>query len=108
MNKKFFVISLLLAGSILLAGSALAGKSSVDLGKQLFNDSGLGGSANDKSCNSCHADGKGLEKADANPKLIKMINKCITGPLAGRKIDGRSVEMRSLKMYIESLGGAGQ
>ncbi len=108
MNKKFFVLSMLLAGSILLAGPALAGKSSSELGKQLFNDPALAGSANDQSCNSCHADGKGLAKAGTNPKLTKMINKCITGPLAGHKIDGRSVEMRSLKMYIESLGGAGQ
>ena len=89
---------------ILWAALALAGKSSVEYGKQLFNDTTLGGSTNESSCNTCHADGKGLEKSGSNPKLVKVINKCITGPLKGEKIDGRTVEMRSLKMYIQSLG----
>ena len=75
----------------------------MELGKKRLTDPTLGGSANDKSCNSCHADGKGLEKASDNKKLVKVINQCITGPLKGKKIDGRTAEMRSLKMYIKSL-----
>ncbi len=89
---------------ILWAALALAGKSSVEYGKQLFNDPTLGGSTNESSCNTCHAAGKGLEKSGSNPKLVKVINQCITGPLKGEKIDGRTVDMRSLKMYIQSLG----
>ena len=89
---------------ILWAALALAGKSSVEYGKQLFNDPTLGGSTNESSCNTCHADGKGLEKSGSNSKLVKVMNQCITGPLKGEKIDGRSVEMRSMKMYIVSLG----
>jgi len=89
---------------ILWAALALAGKSSVEYGKQLFNDPTLGGSTNESSCNTCHADGKGLEKSGSNSNLVKVINQCITGPLKGEKIDGRTAEMRSLKMYIESLG----
>jgi len=99
--KKIVVLS----GVALMLSSlpALAGKSSVELGKQLFNDPTLGGSTNAKSCNSCHPDGEKLEKAGAKKNLTKLINRCITGPLGGQKIDGRSVEMLSLKMYIESL-----
>jgi cytochrome c peroxidase len=80
-----------------------AGKSSADLGQNLFNDPKLGGSNNESSCNSCHAGGKGLENAAANKKLSKLVNNCLTGKMAGEKIDGRSVSMRSLKMYIKSL-----
>jgi len=99
--KKIVVLS---GVALLLTGlPALAGKSSVELGKQLFNDPTLGGSTNDKSCNSCHEGGKKLEKAAGETNLSKVINRCITGPLAGQKIDGRSAEMISLKMYIASL-----
>lgn len=105
MNKKHLVIALLGSCFLFIAGQGLAAKSSVELGEQLFNDPALGGSTNDKSCNSCHSQGEGLEGAGDNPKLTKMINKCITGPLEGEKIDGRTVNMRSLKMYILSLGG---
>lgn len=104
MNKAKLTLGMLTIGILLTGGQALAGKSSIELGKDLFNDPALGGSSNDKSCNSCHAAGKGLEKAGASKKLTKNINECITGPLQGSKIDGRSAEMRSLKMYIESLG----
>ncbi len=82
---------------------ALAGKSSVELGNKLFNDTSLADSTNDKSCASCHPSGEGLEKAGIKKKLAKTINRCITGALQGQKMDGRSVEMRSLKMYIKSL-----
>ena len=80
-----------------------AGKSSADLGQELFKDPKLGGSNNESSCNSCHAGGKGLENAAANKKLSKLVNSCLIGKMAGEKIDGRSVSMRSLKIYIKSL-----
>ncbi len=103
--KKINLLLVLLAWAILMvSGQALAGKSSVEMGKDLFNDPTLGGSTNDKSCNSCHPGGEGLEKAGDNKKLVKVINQCVTGPLEGNKIDGRTAEMRSLKMYIQSLG----
>ena len=92
------------AATLLLAGSpALAGESSAELGKKLFNDPALGGSANAKSCNSCHPDGEKLEKSGERKDLAELINRCITGPLEGAKLDGRSVEMRSLKLYLQSL-----
>lgn len=102
--RKSNLLMVLLAGTFLVAGSqALAGKSSVEHGKELFNDPTLGGSTTDKSCNSCHPGGEGLEKAGSNENLAKIINRCITSALKGEKIDGRSVEMRSLKMYIQSF-----
>lgn len=103
--KKINLLVALLVGAILVTGGqALAEKSSVELGKKLFNDPALGGSTNDKTCNSCHPGGEGLEKAGGNKKLVKVTNQCIVGPLEGAKIDGRTAEMRSLKMYIQSLG----
>jgi cytochrome c peroxidase len=96
---------LAMAGAaVLLSGlPALAGETSVELGKKLFNSPGMGGSTNGKSCNTCHPNGAKLEKAGENKGLAKAINACITGPLGGKKIDGRSAEMRSLKLYSESL-----
>lgn len=99
--KKILVMA---GAAVLLSGlPVMAGETSLELGKKLFTTPGLGGSTNGKSCNSCHAGGAKLEKAAANKELAKAINKCITGPLAGKKIDGRSAEMKSLKLYIESL-----
>ncbi|MBU0673499.1 MAG: cytochrome-c peroxidase [Proteobacteria bacterium] len=96
---------ILLTAAILVGtgGMVIAGESSVELGKKLFNDPTLGGSTNPKSCNTCHPDGKDLEKAASKSSLSSTINNCIKSALNGEKVDGRSVEMRSLKMYIESL-----
>jgi len=89
---------------LVVSNAAFAGESSVELGKKLFNDPALGGSTNARSCASCHPAGEGLEGSGNKENLSAMINRCIQGPLKGSKIDGRSVEMRSLKMYIQSLG----
>jgi cytochrome c peroxidase len=102
--KKWYLAGSIICASLLATSLVMAeGNSSAELGEKLFKDASLGGSTNETSCNTCHDNGKGLEKAGSNPKLSEMINKCVTGPLKGEKIDGRSVEMRSLKMYIESL-----
>lgn len=104
MRKLLTIKAALLIAIFMAAGICQAGKSSVEYGQKLFNDPSLGGSANDKSCASCHPGGEGLENAGGNKKLAKMINRCITGPLKGSKIDGRSAEIRSLKLFIQSLG----
>ena len=88
----------------LAAGIAsAAGKSSAETGKEMFNDPKLGGSSNESSCNSCHAGGKGLENAGKNKKFTKLVNNCLVGRMEGEKLDGRTVSMRSLKKYIQSL-----
>jgi len=83
--------------------ASAAGKSSAEMGKEMFNDSKFSGSPNDSSCNSCHAGGKGLENAVGNKKFTKLVNNCLVGKMEGEKQDGRTVTMRSLKMYIQSL-----
>ena len=88
---------------VLFAVPVAAEEASVAMGQQLFNNPGLGASKNDKSCNSCHPDGKGMEKAGAKADLASMINKCIKGPLQGEGISADSVAMQSLEMYIKSL-----
>jgi len=93
------VMAIFLATGIVQA----AGKSSVELGKEMYNDPKLGGSTNESSCNSCHAGGKGLKNAAEKKKFTKLINTCLVGQMEGEKMDGRKVSMRSLKMYIKSL-----
>jgi cytochrome c peroxidase len=102
MKKQILLAAVLVL--VLATGIALAaGKSSSEIGKEMFNNPKLGGSSNESSCNSCHAGGKGLENAAANKKLSKVINKCLIGKMEGEKMDGRTVSMRSLKMFIQSL-----
>jgi hypothetical protein len=44
-----------------------------------------------------------LENAGNNPDIAFIINRCITGPLGGQAIKDNSIEMQSIKLYIESL-----
>lgn len=70
-------------------------------GKQLFTATTLGGSTNDKSCNTCHPDGKGLEKAGVN--LESTIQACIQKALGGKPLATDSQEMKDLVAYITAL-----
>lgn len=94
----------LLALILFLPGSSDAGQSSVELGMLLFHDPALGGSRNEKSCNTCHPDGRGLERATRRSNMTEIIKSCILGPMDGNRVDARRIDLRSLKMYIESLG----
>lgn len=88
----------------IMAGNLRADdKPSAAIGERLFNDPGLGGPGNARSCSTCHPGGRGLENAGNNPDLDSIINRCITGPLGGRKIPVNSVEMQSLILYIQTL-----
>jgi mono/diheme cytochrome c family protein len=101
--------------SVLLgAGSIASGeKASVKEGKALFNDPELGSTGS--SCNTCHTDGRGLEKATKKTKWIiggkvhstleEAINYSIVTGLRGNTLNVGSVEMQSLVLYIKSLGG---
>ncbi len=92
-----------IACCLAMAAPAAGGKSSAELGEKLFNDPAFAGSTNEYSCKSCHQGGKKLGKIGGRKNLARIINRCITGPMSGKKIDGRSVEMRSLKLYLQSL-----
>jgi len=61
----------------------------------------LGGSTNDKSCNTCHPDGKGLEKAGAD--LESTIQACIQKGLEGKPLASDSQEIQDIAAYIKSL-----
>ena len=71
-------------------------------GKALFNDTRLG--TNGRSCNDCHKDGTGLEKAGGVKDLETMVNTCIAKALNGKALKTTSVEMQSLVLYIKGLG----
>ena len=103
--KKQKIFAAAVATLYILTGASTYGaaKTSVELGQEMFNDSKLGESTNESSCNSCHAGGKGLENVGEKKKISKLVNKCLVGQMAGEKIDGRTAAMRSLKMYIKSL-----
>jgi cytochrome c len=93
-------------------GIAMAAGASVKKGKALFNDTKLGTAGN--SCNTCHPDGKGLEGAGAKKEwktptgasktLADAVNACITMALKGKALDVKSDKMKSIVMYIKSLG----
>jgi cytochrome c len=93
-------------------GIAMATGASVKKGMALFNDTKLGTAGN--SCNTCHPDGKGLEGAGAKKEwktpagerktLEDAVNTCITMALKGKALDVKSDKMKSMVMYIKSLG----
>ena len=102
-KSRFFVVAFLAMLTLNACGSAGKEPSASEGGK-LFNDPRLAGSVNTSSCATCHPDGKGLERAFENPKLISVINACITGPLEGQPLPEDSAEMQSLKEHVELLG----
>ena len=110
---KGLKIALLVALIVALGtGIAFAAGASAKKGKALFNDTKLGTAGN--SCNTCHPDGKGLEAAGAKKEwktpagasktLADAVNTCITMALKGKALDVKSDKMKSMVMYIKSLG----
>jgi cytochrome c len=97
---KTAVLFILIA--FLTTGTAAMDQTSVDKGKALFNDPKLGTTG--KSCNDCHPNGKGVEKAAGKKDLVSIVNVCVTKALKGKALDANSVEMQSLVSYINSLG----
>jgi cytochrome c553 len=95
----FVMISLSLMLTLALAaGDAVKGKA-------LFNDPKFGGGTVGMSCNSCHPDGKGVEKAADRKDLEKQVNACIKNALKGKGIDLKSADMADFVAYIKSLKG---
>ncbi|MBI5057705.1 MAG: hypothetical protein HZB61_13910 [Nitrospirae bacterium] len=82
-------------------------------GKALFNDPKFAGATTGKSCNSCHPDGKGLDKAGdkhefkimghTQKSLEEAVNSCIEGAIKGKALDLSSVQMKDMVAYIKSL-----
>jgi len=100
--KLAAMLSVFLLVAFLEAGMVYAVQvESIDLGKKLFNDPKLGTTG--KSCNTCHPDGKGLSHAGGAADLSVIVNGCIAQNLKGMVLHPRSVEMKSLILYIKSL-----
>jgi len=103
MNSKSMVVfaavcALMTASAVF----AMQHEATADKGKVLFNDAKLG--TNGKSCNDCHKDGTGLEKARNNSDLEATVNSCIKKALNGKALKAKSVEMQSLVQYIKGIG----
>ncbi len=106
MNRLKIIVAIIIMNFVLF-GIAAAENSDqagmVSKGKALFNDPKLGTTG--KSCNDCHQNGKGLEKAAAKQDLAQIVNGCITQGLRGKALDVKSPEMQSLVLYIKSFSG---
>jgi cytochrome c len=115
--KKMKILKVVLLSMIavgLVFSSAFAA-GNVEKGKALLNDPKLGGGTAGKSCNSCHPDGKGLEKAADKKEfnlggkkqkgLAEAINFCIENANKGKALDPKSDQMKDIVAYIKSLKG---
>ncbi len=111
--KKSLVSVLFLCGMFIATSSfAAQGGPSVERGKALFNDTKLG--TNGPSCNTCHADGRGLESTFTKKQWIVdgkafnslegAINSCIVTGLRGKPLHVNSDDMQSIVFYIKSVG----
>lgn len=110
---KKISIAVISALAVCISVSFAFAAGNVEKGKALFNDPKAFGGVN--SCNSCHPDGKGLEKAGARGKkewknpggtwlnLEDASNVCIMMANKGKTIDPKSEEMKDLVAYIKSL-----
>jgi cytochrome c len=94
---EFLGISL---AAVMALGGALP---SVEQGRELFTTPKLG--TNGKSCADCHPGGSGLEEAASfeTERLVRIVNQCISRPLAGKPVSPDSSEMRSLVMYVRTF-----
>jgi mono/diheme cytochrome c family protein len=97
------VVFVMVSFSLMFTLAMAAGD--VGKGKALFNDPKLGGGTAGVSCNSCHPDGKGLERAADMKGLEKQVNACIKNALKGKGIDPKSAEMADIVAYLKSLKG---
>lgn len=110
---KMVVLSVTAVGLIFSFAFAAG---NVEKGKAMFNDAKAFGAPGEKSCSSCHPNGKGLEKAGEKGKktwknpagvflsLEDTINVCIVMANKGKALDPKSQEMIDLVAYIKSLG----
>jgi cytochrome c len=111
---KIALLSLATLGMIFSAAFA-AKHLPEERGKALFNDVKFAGGTADKSCNSCHPGGRGLEKSadkkefsimgKTQKSLEEAVNFCIVKANKGKAIAVDSPEMKDMVAYIKSLKG---
>jgi cytochrome c5 len=112
---KIATLSLMAIGLVvfLACTPATVTKGDTGKGKLVFNDVNFGAGTSGKSCNSCHPDGKGLEKSGDKKEFAIMgqnqnsleeaVNVCIEMALKGKSIDTKSDDMVNIVAYIKSL-----
>lgn len=96
--------SLLLCSLFIMSASAFAIEApSLSLGKTLFESVELG--TKDRSCESCHPHGKGLDMVgDFNDTELKgIINACLRDALGAEMISPESQEMNALVGYVRKF-----
>jgi cytochrome c peroxidase len=103
MKRCTIVLLIVLAAGVGVSMVMAAESASVEKGKALFNDPKLGTTG--KSCNTCHPDGKNIQKAGTRSDLDRIVNACITNSIKGKALDPQSIEMQSLILFIKSLAG---
>ncbi len=82
-------------------------------GKVFFNDPLFAGATGGKTCNSCHPEGKGLDKTGSKKEfsimgerqagLDESVNFCIVHALKGNALSPQSEDMANIISYIRSL-----
>lgn len=83
-------------------------------GEKLFKSASLGGSKNDQSCNTCHANGAGFKEGLFSRKehtlmgmkfesVADIVNMCIEKPLEGKAIAQKSKEMEDILAYMKTI-----
>lgn len=100
MNKSIIFASMLLLMSIHVHANEAP---NLNLGQTLFESEELG--TNGKSCQTCHAQGKGLDKIGdfSDEELKDIINACLRDALGGKTISIESQEMEALHAYVRTF-----
>jgi len=101
--KALKLVALVVLIIVFVSGLVFAAsqEAMIEKGKALFNNPKLGTVG--KSCNTCHKNGKDMEKAAEKKDLEVTINACITGALKGKALDAKSADMQSLVLFIKSI-----
>jgi cytochrome c len=112
--KILTIVAICLIATGLLFTTAWA-EGDIEKGKALFNDTEFAGATSGKSCNTCHPNGKGVEKAGDKKEfnimgkkqssLEEAVNICIEMAIKGKAIDTESDQMKDIVTYIKSLKG---
>ncbi len=109
---KYLKITLMLLFIVVVAFS-LAYAGDLKKGKKLFNNPKFANSTNEKSCNSCHPKGKGINgmkktftiMGEKQKSVEDAVNFCIKMALKGEAIDKDSQDMKDITSYIKTLKG---
>ena len=110
--KTLTIVIICMIATGLLFTPAFAAED-IEKGKELFNDTKFAGATSGMSCNTCHPNGKGVEKSGDKKEfnimgkkqnsLEEAVNVCIEMATKGKAIDAMSNQMEDIVAYIKSL-----